>query len=80
MLMHGQPNGTISVMLDHFGSFVCAVSPATTKPVPYSSETDSKRQQQRSHKRKGFTVTEGGSFYMNFLYHLNSLFTGKQNK
>lgn len=27
MLMHGQANGTISVTLHHFGSFVCAVSP-----------------------------------------------------
>lgn len=27
MLMHGQANGTITVMLHHFGSFVCAVSP-----------------------------------------------------
>lgn len=27
MLMHGQANGTISVALDHFGSFVHAVGP-----------------------------------------------------
>lgn len=79
MLMHGQANGTISVKLHHFGSFVCAVSPQQPNRCLTAVILTARRQQQ-SHKCKWFIVTQSGSFYMTFLYHFNDLFTGKQNK
>lgn len=79
MLMHGQANGTISVMLHHFGSFVCAVSPqqpnwCLTAMILTANDSSGHT------NAEWFLVTQSGSFYMTFLYHFNDLFTGKQNK
>lgn len=51
----------------------------TTELVPYSSDNDSKQQQQ-SHRCKWFIETQSGSFYMTFLYHFNVCLQGNRIK
>ena len=66
MLLHGQTNRRTRVVLHHFGSFLCAVSPRQLNRC-LTSDIDS-RQQQRSHTCK-WSVTQSGSFYTTLLYH-----------